>query len=179
MDPVMPFDACTIWCIYDFHKRIMMLLRASMLLNLIGKCQWASKTEQGSYSARNSSSPSQPCLPRRLDLPQQTFPGSAPKDIGLLIFSLAISVWHELQITILPSCHQLPPCEQHRMPPWAFGRKWDAQYQQGVKGTESTSTIFPLPEHGSRERLGRDSRDTMGLYFTEQDQSGCHTQHGT
>lgn len=21
MDPVMPFDACTIWCIYDFHKR--------------------------------------------------------------------------------------------------------------------------------------------------------------
>lgn len=40
---LVPFDASMIF----IKERIMMLLRISVLLNHIEKCQWESKTEQG------------------------------------------------------------------------------------------------------------------------------------
>lgn len=87
---LLPFDASMIF----IKEGIMMLLRISMLLNHIEKCQWVSKTKQSFYSVRNPSSPSTSCLTKRLDLPQEPFRASAPKDVGLLIFpSLVLFCW--------------------------------------------------------------------------------------
>lgn len=67
---LVPFDASMIF----IKERTLMLLRISTLSNLTEKRQRASKTEQGFYSVRNASSPSQSHLTKNWTFPRGLFP---------------------------------------------------------------------------------------------------------
>lgn len=112
MDPVMPFDACTIWCIYDFHKR---------------------------------------------------------KDHDVTKNLSAIKPYREMSVGV-----------KDRAGFQEEGCTVSAEVRE--KGTESTSHFYCLPIARAWQtwKVGqRQSRDTMGLHCAEQNQPGCHTQHGT
>lgn len=110
-----------------------------------------------------------PLLPAHLPLlkdwafPRSLFLLAPTKMLACSVLPCAL-LWGTNRRWSFSSCHQLPSCEQHLNPPWAFGRKRDAQYQKSwVKRGHSpvpTSTLFPLPEHGSHERLGKERAET-------------------
>ena len=117
-----------------------------------------------------------------LDLPQGPFPGSALKDVGLLVFPslmLFCGAWTtDYHPPFLPSAALLWAAPYPTLSLWQE-EGCTVSAEVGEKGTESTSHFYRLPITRAWQPWKVGQRDTMGLHFAEQDQSGCHTVCGT
>lgn len=150
IDSSMPFDACTIWCSYDFHKR----MDHGVNMNINANNQYREmlvgmKNRAGFLFCQKCFF--QPILPYWETEPSlEAFSWYCPQDAALLIFPspTLCSAW-------LADYHFLLSIVLMRATPdltTSLQKKRDAQDQEKWgKGDNllPTSTISQLPEHGA------------------------------